>query len=97
MKTVIKVVEHNWVRHLTLTPNHLNQKFGPITQKNHGLHKGYASIIDADPLGLVWNKSIAYPNNIVPIGKKGVLVVWNGETYDMEWCYCAVYGPNATV
>ena len=48
----------------------------------HGLYKGHASIIDADPLGLVWDIFILYFNGNIHIGKYGVLVAWSGETCD---------------
>ena len=51
----------------------------------HGLHKNHPSIITADPLELVWERFETYLNDIIPIGHKGVLVAWNGETCDMEW------------
>ena len=65
--------------------------------KIHGLYNVYSSIVDADPLGSVWDKFILYLNENIPIGKQGVLVAWNGDTCDMEWCYRVMYGPNATV
>ena len=65
--------------------------------KIHGLHRGHPSIINADPLESVWVEFIAYLNANIPIGKVGVLVAWNGETCDMEWCYRIMNGPIGTV
>ena len=63
----------------------------------HGLHQNHPSIIHANPLHLVWEKFVSFIGNMVPIGFKGVLVAWNGETCDMEWCYRLMNGPNASI
>jgi len=59
-----------------------------IWREKIGLHPDLRNILEADPIKLIWRKSVNYLNKYIYGEKRGIFIAWNGSSCDMEWLYC---------
>ena len=79
-------------------PNLQTMLFGQSTPlRSTACIKKYLSIVGADKLEVVWDRSRIYFDDRVPIGKIVALVAWSEVTCYIEWCYRIMYGSSTTL
>ena len=63
----------------------------------HGLHADHIDITSASNVQVVWGEFEEFLETMIGQDQCGILVVWNGQSCDMEWIYRLTQSPNSSL